>query len=86
MKTIFDPVALEQFCKWGLEDKKVFKKIHELIKSIEREGFNKGLGKPEPMRYSFSGCWSRRITSEHRLVYQVTADTIFIFSCYGHYD
>jgi toxin YoeB len=71
--------------EWGKEDKKVFKKILELIKDIQREPFS-GIGKPEPLKYEFQGYWSRRITNEHRLVYKIEEDLLIILSCKYHYD
>ena len=61
------------------------KKINELIKEISRSPFE-GIGKPEPLKYDLSGCWSRRITGEHRFVYQVEEDAILIIGCRYHYD
>ncbi|MCU0468061.1 MAG: Txe/YoeB family addiction module toxin [Arcicella sp.] len=60
-------------------------RIRELIESISREPF-KGIGKPEPLKHEFKGCWSRRITDEHRLIYKVFSENILIISCKGHYD
>jgi toxin YoeB len=60
-------------------------KINDLIKSIERDGPMKGLGKPEKMKYR-KGEYSRRIDGENRLVYGVSGDTINIISCKGHYE
>jgi toxin YoeB len=71
--------------EWGKEDKKVFKKILELIKDIQREPFS-GIGKPEPLKYELQGYWSRRITNEHRLVYKIEEDLLIILSCKYHYD
>jgi toxin YoeB len=69
----------------GKEDKKVFKKILELIKDIQREPFS-GIGKPERLKYELQGYWSRRITNEHRLVYKIEEDLLIILSCKYHYD
>ena len=66
-------------------DKKIYRKIVELIKDIERSPFE-GLGKPEPLKYELSGFWSRRIDNEHRLVYQVTDEEIAIAACKNHYS
>ena len=78
--------ALEDFIAWALEDKRIFKKIASLIKDIKRDPTS-GIGKPEPLKYELSGCWSRRITEEHRLVYQIVGDNeeIIIISCKKHY-
>ena len=67
------------------EDKKVVKRINELIKSIDRDGLLEGIGKPEPLKYR-KVC-SRRITDEHRLVYNFDQNrNLIIFSCKGHYE
>jgi toxin YoeB len=81
---IFDPEAFEDFCNWAIYDKQIFKKILELLKSIKRTP-HQGIGKPEPLKFNQSGYWSRRITDEHRLIYKVDDQTIFIASCKGHY-
>ncbi|MBR0417319.1 MAG: Txe/YoeB family addiction module toxin [Firmicutes bacterium] len=76
--------AWEEYLYWQLIDKDVLKKINELLKSIEREGPAKGLGKPELLK-SRTG-YSRRITKEHRLVYDVKNGVLIIYSCKGHYE
>ncbi len=82
---VFDQKAFQQFNNWTIEDKKNYKKIVELINNILREPFS-GLGKPEPLKHDLQGYWSRRITDEHRLVYQVRDTEIVIISCKFHYD
>nr|WP_109012702.1 Txe/YoeB family addiction module toxin [Nostoc commune] len=67
------------------KDKKIHRKIITLINDIVRQPFT-GLGKPEPLKHELSGYWSRRITDEHRLVYEVTETEIIILSCRFHYD
>ena len=69
---------------WEENDKKILKKINSLIKDIKREPFE-GIGKPEPLKHELAGCWSRRITDEHRLVYEVDEKGINIISCKYHY-
>jgi len=86
MKNItFAPKAFEQFNDWAAQDKKIHRKILTLINEILREPFT-GLGKSEPLKHELSGYWSRRITDEHRLVYEVTDTEIIILSCRFHYD
>lgn len=70
---------------WQSEDKKILKKINDLIKDIQRTP-NEGMGKPEPLKYDLTGLWSRRIDREHRLVYQSNENEILIYSCRYHYD
>ena len=60
------------------------KKINKLIKDIDRDPFT-GIGKPEPLKYDLSGKWSRRITDEHRLIYSVINETIYLYSAKDHY-
>ncbi|MHC5611151.1 MAG: Txe/YoeB family addiction module toxin [Nostoc sp.] len=86
MKNItFALEAFEQFNDWAAQDKKIHRKIITLINDIVRQPFT-GLGKPEPLKHELSGYWSRRITDEHRLVYEVTETEIIILSCRFHYD
>ena len=65
-------------------DRKTLRRINELIRDIERDPFN-GIGKPEPLKYALSGAWSRRITSEDRLVYSIEGNTVTIYSAKDHY-
>ena len=79
----FSPAAFCELEDWGRLDWRQ-QKILVLIQQVAREPFT-GLGKPEPLRHQFSGCWSRRITEEHRLVYRVTEEAIVVVSCRHHY-
>jgi toxin YoeB len=84
MKVTFTDDSWQEYLYWQKTDKKILKKINALIKDIKREPFD-GLGKPESLKYELSGCWSRRITDEHRLVYEMSLDSIVIISCRYHY-
>jgi toxin YoeB len=84
MTVTFAESAYQDYQSWANEDKKIFERIGTLIKDIARSPFL-GIGKPEPLKHELSGYWSRRITKEHRLVYKVKDDTIFIASCKFHY-
>jgi toxin YoeB len=84
MTVSFDKSALADYQAWAAEDKKIYDRINALIRDIARSPFS-GLGKPEGLKHNLSGYWSRRITKEHRLVYKVKDDTIFIASCKFHY-
>lgn len=77
--------AWNEYLYWQTQDKKILKRINQLLKDIRRNPFE-GIGKPEPLRGNLAGFWSRRIDSEHRLVYAVEEETVLIFSCRGHYD
>jgi len=66
-------------------DKKILRRINELLKDISRQPYS-GLGKPEPLKFKYKGFWSRRITDEHRLIYQVNNEGIFIAKCRFHYE
>jgi toxin YoeB len=76
--------SFDEFNQWAIEDKKIYGKIVNLIKDIQRDPFS-GLGKPEALKHDLSGLWSRRITKEHRLVYSVSDEEIIIVSCKFHY-
>lgn len=73
---------LEFWVKSG--NKPVLLKIAQLLDAVSKTPYE-GIGKPEPLKYSLLGCWSRRIDKEHRLVYEVLSDEIIVFSLKGHY-
>lgn len=85
MNLLFSARGWEDYLYWQQTDKKVLKKINELIKDISRSP-HEGIGKPEPLKHAFSGYWSRRITDEHRLVYKIDGDTIKIAQTRYHYQ
>jgi toxin YoeB len=84
MQLNWDPNAWEDYLYWQKTDKRVLKKINELIRDTMRQPFE-GLGKPEALKENLAGCYSRRIDLEHRLVYQVKNDAIHILQCRYHY-
>lgn len=83
-KVTFEGEALSHLMYWLHNDSKIVDKIYTLLKDIDRNGASKGIGKPERLKYL--GAWSRHITSEHRLIYEVDKDTIHVISCKGHYE
>ncbi|MFH0756151.1 MAG: Txe/YoeB family addiction module toxin [Bacteroidota bacterium] len=85
MRIVFSKNAWEDYTSWLQIDKKMLRKINDLIKDIQRNPHS-GIGKPEPLKYDLSGYWARRIDLEHRLVYQVIDNDIRIISCKYHYD
>ena len=80
----FDIAAFEDLAWWIKEDRRKALRIIELVLDIRRSPFE-GIGKPEPLKHSLSGCWSRRIDQEHRIVYDVLPDKIRILACRYHY-
>jgi len=80
----FSDDAWDDYLYWQQHDKKILKKINWIIKEIQREPFE-GIGEPEPLKYNWSGYWSRRITIEHRLVYKVSDNNLMIAQCRYHY-
>ncbi len=84
MKLIFSGHAWEDYLYWQRTDKKTLKRINQLIKKIQRTPFE-GIGKPEPLKHSLSGYWSRRINDEQRIVYKVDNDAMFIAQLRYHY-
>jgi len=73
------------FGKINCTGKKQIKKINGLLKDIARNTFD-GIGKPEPLEHKYASFWSRRIDSEHRLIYQYNEGEILIAKCRFHYD
>ena len=86
MKKIWFDEAQSDYLYWQMQDKKTIKRINALIQDIERSGFDKGIGKPEPLKENLSGLWSRRIDDTNRLVYRVEGGMLQIVSCKGHYN
>jgi len=85
MRIVFSSNSWEDYTSWLSEDKKMLKRINDLLKDISRHPFT-GIGKPEPLKFKYKGFWSRRINDEHRLIYQVNEDAILIAKCRFHYD
>lgn len=85
MNVVFTPTAWEQYTNLQKEDKRIIKRINELIKDIDRNGPLNGIGKPEVLKYRKA--YSRRITEEHRLVYDIDIyQNLIIYSCQYHYE
>ncbi|QOI96160.1 MAG: Txe/YoeB family addiction module toxin [Flammeovirgaceae bacterium] len=84
-KIVFSREALMQLDEWKATQPQIAIRIVALITGISENPFA-GIGKPEPLKHSLKGKWSRRITREHRLVYEVTDSEIRIISCKFHYD
>ncbi|MBN2718793.1 MAG: Txe/YoeB family addiction module toxin [Deltaproteobacteria bacterium] len=84
MKIIFSENSWQDYQYWLRNDKKILKRINELIKDIQRNKYE-GVGKPEPLKHNLSGYWSRRINNEHRLVYKIENDSIWIAQLRYHY-
>jgi len=84
MKVVFSKTAEKQFNYWKKKDPNTHQRILNLLKAIASDPF-KGIGKPEPLKHQYQGYWSRRINLEHRLVYKVERETIFVAACRFHY-
>ncbi len=85
MNKLFSDDAWNDYLYWQQNDKKKLIRINKLIKSIERDGYSNGIGKPELFKYNLSSYWSRRINDEHRIVYKIVGNEIYIASCRVHY-
>ena len=83
-EAVFHPQFREDLRYWVKTDRKVALRILELAEAVLRDPFA-GIGKPEPLKYILAGCWSRRITQEHRLVYRATAQRIDFLQARYHY-
>ncbi|TYB59735.1 Txe/YoeB family addiction module toxin [Nonomuraea sp. PA05] len=77
MTILFDELAWEDYCYWQREDRCILERINQLIADMARNE-NEGIGKPEPLKYEWSGYWSRRITSKHRLVHRLNDDIVLV--------
>ena len=84
MKLVFTESGWRDYLWFQENDRKLLKRINALIKDVQRSPFE-GLGKPEALKSDLSGYWSRRINSEHRLVYGVSETELVIISCRYHY-
>ena len=84
MRIIFSSQGWEDYLHWQNTDRKLLKRINELIKEVTRTPFQ-GTGKPEPLRHALAGYWSRRINDEHRLVYKIEGDAVLIAQARFHY-
>jgi toxin YoeB len=86
MKLVWHPSACDEYVDWQTVDRKILKRINTLIRDIQR-GDDGGIGKPELLRGDLSGWLSRRINSEHRLVYRIdeSVNQVEILSCRYHY-
>lgn len=84
MRLVFDPNALEDLRFWVDNDRRKALKVIDLIEAVLKSPFE-GIGKPEPLKFELSGCWSRRIDQEHRLVYRVEGKDLVVLGCRYHY-
>ncbi|HEV2732933.1 MAG TPA: Txe/YoeB family addiction module toxin [Terriglobales bacterium] len=83
-EAIFHPEFRQDLRSWVEEDRKTAARILDLVEAVMRDPFA-GIGKPEPLKFALAGCWSRRITQEHRLVYRVTHNRIDFLQARYHY-
>ncbi len=84
MKLIFSENAWEDYLYWQKTDKKTLNRINKLIKETKRDPFE-GVGKPEPLKHSLTGYWSRRINEEDRMIYKVMDGALLIAQLRYHY-
>ncbi|KEQ00695.1 MULTISPECIES: Txe/YoeB family addiction module toxin [Snodgrassella] len=77
-------VGWEDYLYWQKTDKKMLQRINTLIKEICRDPFT-GIGNPEPLKHNRSSYWSRRIDKEHRIIYKIVDDSLYIIQCRYHY-
>ena len=85
MEKLWTDRAWDDYLYWQTQDKKTLKRVNELIKDIERNGYD-GIRKPEPLRGDLSGWWSRRIDDANRIVYRLQDGKVVLSQCRGHYD
>lgn len=85
MRVVFSEKAWQEYSAFLQDDRMVLKKVNALIKAILADPFD-GIGKPEPLKHDLAGYWSRRITQEHRLVYRVVGEELWIAQVGTHYE
>ena len=86
MQIAFAEEGWSQYLYWQSQDKKVIKRINQLLQSVERDGALQGIGKPEKLKYGKSGLFSSRIDEANRLGYEIIDNQIIVKSCKGHYE
>ena len=84
MRLVFSENAWGDYLHWQKADRKVLKRINHLIQDILRSPYE-GIGKPGPLKHGLTGYWSRRIDSEHRLVYKIERNAVLISQCRYQY-
>ena len=84
MRVLFDDSAWDEYVRWQRRDPDAVRRINALIRDIQRDPYQ-GIGKPEALRHTLSGYWSRRIDREHRIVYRVEGDVLLIVQLRYHY-
>lgn len=84
MNLAFTPHAWNDYVYWEDADPRISARIRQLIKDTMRDP-HRGIGKPEPLKHTLQGSWSRRITNEHRMVYQVSKGELLIMQLRYHY-
>jgi toxin YoeB len=84
-RSVFTSQFREDLKYWTRNDRKIAMRVLDLVEDVMRSPFE-GIGKPEPMRFDFAGCWSRRISAEHRLVYEVTGESVTFLQARYHYE
>lgn len=84
MNLQFTAQGWDDYLNWQQQDRAILKRINLLIRDTQRAPFE-GIGQPEPLRFGLSGCWSRRVDLEHRLIYRVADDTLLVLQCRYHY-
>ena len=85
MNKLWTDTAWEDYLYWATQDKKILKRINQLLKDIDRNHYS-GIGKPEPLKHNLQGFWSRRIDDTNRIVYKIEQGNIVILHCKGHYE
>jgi toxin YoeB len=83
-ESVFQPEFREDLLYWVRTDRKTALRVLDLVEAVMRDPFS-GIGKPEPLKFVLAGCWSRRITQEHRLVYRVSGNRVDFLQARYHY-
>jgi toxin YoeB len=82
---VFDVEFRRDLEFWVRTDRKIALRVIELVEAVIRGPFQ-GIGKPEPLKHELAGCWSRRISPEHRLVYRISGARVDFLQARYHYE
>lgn len=84
MKLLFAGAAWDDYLHWQHTDRRMLERVNKLIREVQREPYA-GIGKPEPLKHALAGYWSRRLNDEHRMVYKVQDDVLWLAQLRYHY-
>jgi toxin YoeB len=83
---VFAGKTFEKYEDIRNKNKTLHNKLIKILKEMQKNNPEEGLGMPEPLKHQYSGCWSRRISKRDRVIYKFDEKNIYILALGGHYD